>query len=193
MRFNANKCYIMSINSKSTCFYQLDGHILHQVLGNPYICSTISYDLKYSSHISNITMRSTLPLVSSSETKNYALWTAGWRLTFDVSLIRSALEYSAVIWDPYLQKDIDKFEKKIQRRAARLISLVYSSMDHGCYTDADRTTSSTTARQKGDKPFGILLQGGEGGWCWHCRPMTIWHQSLVNAKLNLGNLRPWYL
>ena len=28
MRFNAKKCYIMSINTKSTHFFQLDGHIV---------------------------------------------------------------------------------------------------------------------------------------------------------------------
>ena len=31
IRFNAKKCYIMSINSKSTHFYRLGGHILQQV------------------------------------------------------------------------------------------------------------------------------------------------------------------
>ena len=34
MRFNTKKCYIMSINSKSAYFYQLDSHILQQVPEN---------------------------------------------------------------------------------------------------------------------------------------------------------------
>ena len=57
MRFNAKKCYIMSINSKSTHFYQLDGHILQQVPENPYLGVTISDDLKWSSHICKITKK----------------------------------------------------------------------------------------------------------------------------------------
>ena len=51
MRFNAKKCYLMSINQKSTHFYQFDGHILQQVPDNPYLSVTLSDDLKWSSHI----------------------------------------------------------------------------------------------------------------------------------------------
>ena len=40
------------------------------------------------------------------------------------SLVRSKLEYSASIWDPYLQKDITKLEQ-VQRRAARFVSNDY--------------------------------------------------------------------
>ena len=57
MRFNAKKCYIMSINNKSTHFYLLDGHILQQVPENPYLGVTISEDLKWSSHISKISKK----------------------------------------------------------------------------------------------------------------------------------------
>ena len=35
MRFNAKKCYIISINSKSSQFYELDSHILQQVPETP--------------------------------------------------------------------------------------------------------------------------------------------------------------
>jgi len=31
MRFNANKCYVMSINQKTSHFYQLGNQILKQV------------------------------------------------------------------------------------------------------------------------------------------------------------------
>ena len=79
-----------------------------------------------------------------------------------ISLIRSTLEYSSVIWDPYLQKDIDKLEN-VQRRAARSISENWTSRDHGYVTQmmAD-FLSPTTPSQKEGKPLGILLQGGRG-------------------------------
>ena len=50
-----------------------------------------------------------------------------------LALIRSSLEYSSVVWDPHLQKDIEKLEK-IQRQAARFITGDYSSRDQGCVT-----------------------------------------------------------
>ena len=57
MKFNATKCYIMSIKKKTHKYYQLGGHILEQVDSNPYLGLQISEDLKWSTHISNITMK----------------------------------------------------------------------------------------------------------------------------------------
>ena len=36
------------------------------------------------------------------------------------SLVRSILEYSSTLWDPFYQKDIDRLER-VQRRAARFV------------------------------------------------------------------------
>jgi hypothetical protein len=41
MKFNATKCYVMSIKKKTHTFYQLGGHILEQVDSNPYGPSTV--------------------------------------------------------------------------------------------------------------------------------------------------------
>ena len=40
------------------------------------------------------------------------------------SLVRSSLEYSSAVWDPFRQKDIDKLEK-IQRAAAKFVTQNY--------------------------------------------------------------------
>ena len=53
------------------------------------------------------------------------------RRTAYLSLVRSTLEYSSIVWDPYLQKDTDKLEK-VQRLAARFITGNYTSRDQGC-------------------------------------------------------------
>ena len=37
MKFNAKKCYILSINKKSDKFYQLNNHILQEVQDNSYL------------------------------------------------------------------------------------------------------------------------------------------------------------
>ena len=47
-----------------------------------------------------------------------------------IALIRSTLEYGAIVWDPYKQ-DIQSLEK-IQRQAARFIKNYYHSRFDGC-------------------------------------------------------------
>ena len=54
MKFNATKCYVMSIHRSKkplTKFYQLNGHILQKVSENPYLGLIIRDDLQWSSHI----------------------------------------------------------------------------------------------------------------------------------------------
>ena len=54
MLFNASKCYILSINSKSSFYYQLNNTILKHVDNNPYLGLLISKDLKWATHIEKI-------------------------------------------------------------------------------------------------------------------------------------------
>ena len=51
-----------------------------------------------------------------------------------ISLVRSVLEYSAAVWDPYQQNDTDKLEN-IQRCAARFINQNYKDSTPGCVTN----------------------------------------------------------
>ena len=53
MRFNAKKCYIMSINNKSSHFYTLCNNILQQVNENLYLELTLSDNLKWNSYNQN--------------------------------------------------------------------------------------------------------------------------------------------
>ena len=58
------------------------------------------------------------------------------------SLVRSVLDYSSIIWDPYHQKDINRIETT-QRRAARFVQ-----------NDYKRTSSVTSMMEKlGWKPL----------------------------------------
>jgi hypothetical protein len=54
MRFHAKKCYVLSINNKSSRYYQLEKHTLQEVQDNPYSGPQISNDLKWSFHINNV-------------------------------------------------------------------------------------------------------------------------------------------
>ena len=50
-----------------------------------------------------------------------------------ISLVRSILDYSAIIWDPYYIQDINKLEG-IQKQATRFITGDYKLREEGCVT-----------------------------------------------------------
>ena len=108
MRFNAKKCYILSTHSRSSHYYSPNNHIVRQVDCSPYLGVTITHDLKWTTHINNIIRKasSTLGFLR----RNLSLCPSSCRKTAHISLLCSALEYSAAVWDPYQQTSIDKLE-----------------------------------------------------------------------------------
>ena len=131
MRFNAKKCFVLPTKSKSTHFYQLGEDILQQVDQNPYLGLTISADLKWATHVTNICKRagSTLGFLR----RNLGKCPFECRRLAYLMLVRSTLEYGATVWDPYLQQDKVRLER-VQRQAARFIKRDYRSRDTGCVT-----------------------------------------------------------
>ena len=129
MRFNAKKCYILSIRQKSSRFYQLDGEILQEVNSSPYLGITISIDLQWKTHITNIVKKANSTLGFLRRNLKYCPEECK-RLSY-IALVRSTLEYGAIVWDPYKLQDIQSIEK-IQRQAARYIKNDYCSRFDGC-------------------------------------------------------------
>ncbi|MCP3851690.1 MAG: hypothetical protein GY694_15840 [Gammaproteobacteria bacterium] len=130
MKFNATKCYVLSIKKKSNFYYQLNNTILKEVSNNPYLGLTIS-NLKWNQHINGVCRKASSSL--GFIRRNLQNCPKETRLTAYLSLVRSLLEYGAIIWDPYTQKEIDKIER-IQRQAARFITRDYRSREPGCVT-----------------------------------------------------------
>ncbi len=131
MRFNSKKCYILSIKNKTSHYYSLGKDILKQVPCNPYLGVLISEDLKWANHINKITK--TANYTMGFLHRNLRQCTRQCRRTAYISLVRSILEYGAIIWDPHCRKDIDKLEK-VQHRAARFITGDYRTREKGCVT-----------------------------------------------------------
>jgi hypothetical protein len=131
MKVNAKKCYILSIRGKSKHYYSLDNTILQQVPPNAYLGITIAEDLKWNSHINNITKEanSTLGFLR----RNLRSCPTSSRRSAYVSLIRPALEYGTVVWDPYQRTYINTIEG-VQHRVARFITGYYRSREPGCIT-----------------------------------------------------------
>ena len=118
-------------SGKSKHYYSLDNTILQQVPSNAYLGITIAEDLKWNSHINNITKKanSTLGFLR----RNLRSCPPSSRHSAYVSLIRPALEYGTVVWNPYQRPDINTIER-VQHRAARFITGDYRSREPGCKT-----------------------------------------------------------
>ena len=105
-----------------TFFYTLHDHILQYIGTHPYLDVTLSEDLTFDAHVGNITKKGSRMLGfiqrnlkgSPSRLKE---------LTY-LTLVRSGLEYASVVWDPFLQREIDHLTK-IQRRSARFVTNNY--------------------------------------------------------------------
>ncbi|CAC5408524.1 unnamed protein product [Mytilus coruscus] len=93
-----------------------------QVSDNPYLGVIISDNLKWSSHINKFCNKanSTLGFIR----RNLKHCNKHFKETAYISLVRSVLDYSGTVWDPYQQKDINRIES-IQRRAARFVCKDY--------------------------------------------------------------------
>ena len=115
MRFNAKKCYILSIRQKSSRFYQLDGEILQEVNSSPYLGITISNDMQWKTHITSIVKKANSTLGFLRRNLKYCPEECK-RLSY-IALVRSTLEYGAIVWDPYKLQEFQSIEK-IQRQAA---------------------------------------------------------------------------
>ena len=129
MRFNVQKCYVLSTKPRSHFYYSLGGTILKHLEQNPYLGIQISADLKWSTHMTDLGKKagSTLGFLR----RNLRNCPQECRRLAYVALVRSTLEYGEVVWDHYLKQDTEKLER-IQRQAARFITRDYIYQELGC-------------------------------------------------------------
>jgi len=98
--------------------YNLCDEVLQEVHHAKYLGVTISDDLKWCNHVDNISKKSSNTL--NFLRRNLKYCPRNSKETAFFALVRSTVEYSCTIWDPYLKKDVDNLEK-IHRRAARFV------------------------------------------------------------------------
>ena len=65
--------------------------------------------------------------------RNLRFLPKGHKCTAYISLVRSILEYGSIVWDPYIQQDIQYIER-VQKRAARFIVNDYRTHTQGFMT-----------------------------------------------------------
>jgi hypothetical protein len=131
LKFNAKKCYILSIKQKSSKLYSLNGHILEQVKNNPYLELQISEDMKWSTHINSAAKKASSTLGFLRKNLKYS--PKKCKKTAYITLVKSIIDYGGIIWDPYLKTDVDRLER-IQHQAARFITGDYNAREPSCIT-----------------------------------------------------------
>ena len=135
MRFNAQKCYVLSTKPRSHFYYRLGGTILKYVEQNSHIGIEISADLKWSTHITGLGKKAG----SMLSFLRWNLWNCPQecRCLAYIDLVRSTLEYGAVVWDPYLKQDMEKLEH-IRLHASSLETTDLGNLDAlaGCLTSS---------------------------------------------------------
>ena len=125
MRFNAAKCNIMRVSRKRSPLlhsYSLTGQVLEEVTDTKYLGVTMSSNLHWSKQISIITNKANAKL--SFLRRNLKVCPENLKELAYFSLVRSFMEYSATVWDPYQKFNVDKIEM-VQRRAARFVKGKY--------------------------------------------------------------------
>ena len=111
----------MKRNPVTNC-YILHGHQLEQVQSAKYLGVSITSDMKWSEHITNICKKANNTL--SFLKRNLNISNSNLKEKAYQSLVRPTLEYACTTWDPYQQNNKHHIEM-VQRRAARYVKNRY--------------------------------------------------------------------
>ena len=98
--------------------YQLHGHTLTTTREAKYLGVTISKDLRWDTHITNIANKANKSL--GFLRRNLKIGSRSIKEKAFTALVRPSMEYASTVWDPYTDKNINKLEA-VQRRAARWV------------------------------------------------------------------------
>ena len=123
MRFQPVKCNIMQITrkwiKKISASYNLEGTVLDNVESIKYLGVTITNDLKWNTHVSN--MRTKANRTLGFLRGNLSACPQDVKESAYKGLVRPVLEYGSSVWDPssiFLQEELEK----VQKRAARFVT-----------------------------------------------------------------------
>ena len=134
-RFQLVRCNIMQITrtriKKINASYSLEGTVLNNVEKIKYLVVTITNDLKWNTHVSNICTKTNRNL--GFLRRNLAACLQDVNEPAYKGLVHPILEYGSSVWDPQSILLKDELEK-VQRRAARFVTGNYT-YETGSMTD----------------------------------------------------------
>ena len=152
MRFNPDKCEVISVTLKKKPVltnYVIHSEVLRRVNCAKYLGVTIDSRLSFNSHVDNICKKGNqLRAFVHRNTKGCPRPIQSQAYS---TIVRPALEYASVVWDPHTAKNINKLQK-VQRRAAR-----------GVMNDWTRPNASEPQHQRPTKGSPTIMQT-QLGW-----------------------------
>ena len=119
MEFHPAKCQVIHVSRKHHVVenkYYLHGQRLESVKEAKYLGVTITSDMRWNTHIDNITNKANQTLGFLK--RNLRVSSPTIKATAYKTLVRPLLEYSSTVWDPHTRENVNKVEA-VQRRAAR--------------------------------------------------------------------------
>ena len=119
VRFQPAKCNMMQI-TRIHASYTLDGTVLENIESIKYLGVTITNDLRWNTHISNICTKANQTL--GFLRRNLEACPQEVKETANKGPVRAVLEYTGSVWDPSgvgLQGELEK----VQNRDSRFVTL----------------------------------------------------------------------
>jgi hypothetical protein len=176
MKLNEDKSVFVRFTKKRNVLetqYTVGPKVLHPDLSCKYLGVTLASNLNWNKHVDSITLKAnkTLHFVMRNcrgmdvEAKSLAYQ----------SLVRPTLEYSSMVWDPYLESQVQKVER-IQRKAARFVRNQFSRCDSVTELLEQCHWQPLQSRRKISRLGGLFwVCTGESGWeelCEQIKPPT---------------------
>ena len=166
MRFQPVKCNMMQLTRKHSnaiqASYTLEGTVLKNVDNIKYLGVTITSDLKWNTHISNICTKAIRTIGFSRRTL--------FSCPQDVKeaaykgMVRPILEYGSSVWDPYTNKLQEELEK-VQNRAARFVTRNYVYETGSMSGILGQLKWESLKKRRKDNRLILLYKGLKGtGW-----------------------------
>ena len=156
MRVQSVKCNMMQLTKKKhikiQASYTFEGTVLEIVESIKYLGVTITNELKWNTHISNVIGSLRRILFSCPKDVKEAAYK---------SMVRQILEYRSSVWDPHYDGLNEELEK-VQKRAARFVTRNYT-FGEGSMTDilAELKWETLQKRRK-DNRLILLYKGLKG-------------------------------
>ena len=186
MRFQPVKCNMMQLTNKRTskiqASYKLEGTVLENVESIKYLGVTITKDLKWNTHISNVCTKANRTL--GFLRRNLFSCPQDVREAAYKGLVRPILEYGSSVWDPHYEGLIDDLEK-VQKRAARFVTRNYTYEKGSMIGILKKLKWESLQKRRKDNRIILLYKGLKG--------RTKYPRMTLSPKIGVVGINtPWH-